>query len=664
MKDLNRAGPMRASRLTLAIALAITGLVVGTGAQRGQGAPPSPTDASGAVSGVVTDAETHHPVAGVNVQLGPPPQPGSTRLGNMFTDANGRFVFTSVPAGNYFINAIKAGYADGHYGVGVNGALGGNILLAAGQWFDAANVTLTKLVTISGHVYDEHGEPAVGAYVRAITTVTLGGATHLVAASLATTNDLGEYRISKLRAGRYFVAVPSVQQSVPVSATVAEIEGLPADRLAARDAQAARQGGPPARRNGGELADGATSLILGNYLTPPAPVNGRAMAYPTTFYPGTPTFSTAVAVDVPNGGERNGIDITLSPAPAVRVSGRLQGNAHDYTGVILRLVQSGLEELGEGSEAATAVAQADGSFAFLDVPAGSYTLSGPGSAFELTWRPPSLGGRDPALPETPGTSGGRTLGGLISLPVGLAYNARTVAPADPQAGFVRTHIDVGSTDLKSLAVPVQPSGSVHGDIVVEDVTGRPPTGPFDLTPANGNLGLGAYSPSNYNTPAAFDVAGVLPGDYALRFNGTATIKSVMVDGEDRTRRPVTVRPGGTTTIAIVLTGKLIKLSGVVHDAKGAPVVGGCAVLFPTDRDLWTNAGFVPTWIRPSTGNSNGTYSITNIRAGEYYVVGVDPSQMGAWNDPAFLEAAVPAATRITLDWGDAKTLDLTAMVKR
>jgi hypothetical protein len=615
------------------------------------------------VSGVVTDADTHRPVAGVNIQLGPPPQPGTTRLANIFTDANGRFVFTAVPAGSYFINAIKAGYADGHYGIGVNGALGGNIILTTGQWFDAANITVTKLVTIAGHVFDENGEPVVGTYVRVIMSLSIAGAPHLVAGPVVTTDDLGEYRIAKLRAGRYFIAVPSVQHSVPVSASVTDIEGLAPDRLAARDAQAARQGGPPPRRNGGELVDGTTALILGNYVTPPAPVNGRAQAYPTTFYPGTATISAATAVDVPTGGERTGVDITLSPVPAVRVSGRIQGTSNDYSGLVLRLVELGLEDLGEGSEAATAMVRADGSFTFLDVPHGSYSLSGPGSSFEYAWRSLAIGMRDVPLPETPGIGTGRLGGGLVSTPVGLGFNSRTPTLTDPHAGLVRMRLDVGSADVRNLVVPVQPLATVHADITYEDFPGRPPSGLFDLTPATSASGLGAYSASTNTTPNGFDLPLVLPGDYALRLNG-GTIKSITVDGEDRSKQAITVRPGATTTLAIVVTGRVIKVSGVVRDAKGAPLPEGCAVLFPTDRQLWTNTGFVPTWIRPSTGSSNGSFTITGIRAGEYYLVGVDGAHMSAWNDVAFLESAVSSATRVTLDWGDTKTLDLPVMVKR
>jgi hypothetical protein len=37
---------------------------------------------------------------------------------------------------------------------------------------------------------------------------------------------------------------------------------------------------------------------------------------------------------------------------------------------------------------------------------------------------------------------------------------------------------------------------------------------------------------------------------------------------------------------------------------------------------------------------------------------VDVAQLDAWADPAFLKAASTRATRVSLDWGDDRTLNL------
>jgi hypothetical protein len=48
-----------------------------------------------------------------------------------------------------------------------------------------------------------------------------------------------------------------------------------------------------------------------------------------------------------------------------------------------------------------------------------------------------------------------------------------------------------------------------------------------------------------------------------------------------------------------------------------------------------------------------------LPAGEYFLVAVKSEQIDAWMDPQFLAAASLRATRVTLAWGDKKTLDVT-----
>ncbi len=127
-------------------------------------APATQDSATGAISGVVTDAATHQPLDGVNVYLGPPPRAGTaSRMAYQITDERGRFVFTGLPGGTYFINATKFGFLEGHYGPGAMGKLGADLIITHGQWFGAADFEMPKLSAIGGFVTDEHGEPVESA---------------------------------------------------------------------------------------------------------------------------------------------------------------------------------------------------------------------------------------------------------------------------------------------------------------------------------------------------------------------------------------------------------------------------------------------------------------------------------------------------------------------
>ena len=610
------------------------------------------TPALGAVSGVVTDSSTHRAIQGADVQLGPPPRPPDARLGNTFTDERGRFVFTGVGAGTYFVNAFKPGFTDGHYGPGVNGALGGSVIIGAGEWFADANVEMTKLGAIGGRIADERGQPTVGAYVRVLAEVMIGGAPHVVAGPASTTNDRGEYRIWNLTAGRYIVVVPSVAQSVPSSMSAADLEDLAANRVAAR-AQAPVTSA---------IVEGSTALIVGNYPTPPTSAQGVAHVYPATFYPGVTSFAAATAVDLRSGDEKSGVDFALQTTPAFRVSGRVENPTGQPAGIVLRLMPRGLEELGVGSESATAAVGTDGRFAFLGVPAGTYTLLAPGSSFEFNLRPQGgLGGREPTLPSTPGLARGGLTGGLVSGTPLLGFNTRVPPDAAAHAGFARMAVTVGLADLTNLVVPLEATATLHVQLA-DDTGAAVQIGTIQLEAANASPALGSrLGVSVDKERRLFVFPEVPPGDYVVRVPNS-TIQSVTIGGEDYLRRPLSVASGADVTLAVVLASKPAKLSGVVRDARNVPVPLAGAIAFPVDQTLWTNYGFVPTWIRPSVGTSNGSYQIANIRAADYYVVGVDAAHINAWANPEFLQSAIPFATKITLDWGDAKVLDVRLMI--
>ncbi len=363
--------------LTAVVALSAQG-VSGTAGSlpvppAGPVAPPVPTTGTGAISGVVTDGATRKPVAGAIVYLGIQGRGPAGKMSRQVTDPKGRFVFVDLPPSDvFFINVSKAGYNNGHYGDTApvsNIGFSGHIKLAEGQWFSEANIPLWKPGALSGTVVDERGEPVVGVRVRALSRLLIAGAPHMASGALATTDDRGRYRIVGLPAGTYVVNVPSVQSAVPIGTSNLEIEGQTSET-------AARNADSHVRRNNGAIdVDSAHLLIVGNYPTPPA-IAGRPQAYPMAFYPAAGSIADATPVTLADGESRDGLDIMLRPVPAVRVSGRVDGPPAAVRGLVLRLVAAGLDDLSTGSEVATTVVDADGTFTFLNVPAGAYTLDG------------------------------------------------------------------------------------------------------------------------------------------------------------------------------------------------------------------------------------------------------------------------------------------------
>jgi len=619
-----------------------------------------------AVSGVVSDYATHEPIAGARVFLAPPPKPPS-RIASELTDARGRFVFANVPAGEYGVRAEKPGYSSGQLGgPGVNTE---TITLTDGMWFKTANIALVKFGAIGGTVTDERGEPVVGAYVRLLVPFKLAGTQQVAAGPAVKTDDRGVYRIANLPAGAYFVEVPSVQHGVQANASMSEIEG--AD-------------GEP-RRNGGVLLDGLTALILGNYVTPPPPIDGRWQAYPPIFHPGVASFASAQAVHVSYGADQSGVDIALRPVPTVRVAGALEGPPDAAAGLVLRLMPQGLENLGVGSEAATTVVGKDGSFRFVNVPAGDYVIA-PGPIFEFTMLATSDSelvnpthrafGPLPVTPamgnETHQSSGSYIRATGLESPVAeIGRNTFVPDVLDRvQTGYARVPVSVGDRDVAGITVPLERPATLHCTVVFDDVSGALPTGNLQVQPANGSPAWPGQNVLHQGEEwrGPFDVTNLVPGEYVLSFlpvgRGSAvSLKSVVVDGQDVSRKTVTVINGVRANVVITFTGRTIRLAGIVRDDGGRPVAGGSVAIFPVDRTLWAKQGVSSTWVRAATAGAQGAYQLTDIRAGEYFIAGIDPSADRPWRDPAFFDAMASAAARIVLGWGDTKSIDVRVVKK-
>lgn len=420
-------------------------------------AQDSATTGTGAISGVVVDAVSGTPLAGASVALG---RLDVTRQSpRMVTDSKGRFIFHNLPpSADYYLDARRFGYAPTRYGwSGPDGSSAisaiRRIPLANGQWVSTISIPLWRYGAISGRVVDERGEPVVGVAVRAFGFSNIAGQSQLVGGPLAATDDRGAYRLAGVKPGRYVVSVLSVQSTVlnttpegPHIRAVGELEsgGYGSGRGAIVTAP-------------GIDVDGRHRLVVTNFATPPPPADGRLRAYPAVFFPGVPRAADAAHIEIRYGVSRTGIDFQLRPEPGVRVTGWLEGRSELPTSLLLRLMPVGSERLGPGSEAATTNSDRDGSFTFLNVPEGNYTLIAQASVVEI-----SSSGSSIRLAEPPGfPSGGISVGSSRSAP-GLSYHVRSGQPSSLSG---RTTVGVGTTDVTNLVVELNPSVKISGRVV-------------------------------------------------------------------------------------------------------------------------------------------------------------------------------------------------------
>jgi hypothetical protein len=108
-------------------------------------------------------------------------------------------------------------------------------------------------------------------------------------------------------------------------------------------------------------------------------------------------------------------------------------------------------------------------------------------------------------------------------------------------------------------------------------------------------------------------------------------------------------------VVITLTENVTSIQGTVH---GDAAAGAAVIVFPVDRARWVDYGFDPLLIKSKAADNDGVFLIKGLPEGEYFAVAVDRSQHDRWTNPTFLEAASAVATRISLEWGDKKAIDL------
>lgn len=178
-----------------------------------------PSQATGALSGLVQAADTHIPIPDARILITGPGTRETT-----IADGSGRFAFTSLAPGVYRITIEKETFA-----YDVLGAPG--VLIKADA---TATVTfnLQRAGIIVGEVRDDRGNPRSGVPVTAIRKID--GGTSTQPGTQRMTNDLGEFRLDGLLEGEYIVLASPPSRGVRTAVAL-----LPTYYPAATDKNAA-----------------------------------------------------------------------------------------------------------------------------------------------------------------------------------------------------------------------------------------------------------------------------------------------------------------------------------------------------------------------------------------------------------------------------------------
>jgi hypothetical protein len=268
-----------ACRLTLALCLSIVLVAAQSQPPATYSAVAAPKTELATITGRVVRSTDGEPLKKATVvamlaQTGQTGQTGPLRPKSMITGADGKFVLKDLEPGRYMLTAMRNGYTRQAYGQREPYGPGSAITLVAGQELKDVDFRMISAGVIAGRIVDEDGEPLYQARIEAQRWMYLRGKRQLIPGGFAETNDLGEYRLSQLTPGRYFISANVNEQF---------------QQFPGKASAEAHQG------------------------------------YSQTFYPGVYDASQADSLELKGGAEIGGINIRLVPSHAVTVRGTVKG---------------------------------------------------------------------------------------------------------------------------------------------------------------------------------------------------------------------------------------------------------------------------------------------------------------------------------------------------
>jgi protocatechuate 3,4-dioxygenase beta subunit len=261
------------------------------------------------VQGRIVQDPSAQPIRKVDVALTPREGRQSDQY-SATSDAEGKFQIPDVKPGRYSVSLQRDGFLQ------TGSHRGTSLTLTSAE--DAHDLVfhMQAGATISGKIIDGDGDPMANVSVQAVRAGSRTGRFARDQRS-ASTNDLGEYRIANLRAGKYLVFANAIGRHPPK----------------ANDSDAAKAN----------------------------------LGYVPTYYPGTIDKSQAVPVEV-HAGEETPVTVTPLTSPTFSIRGTLAkaSGSKVFTQLLLR---SG----DDGPIKDDVVVGEDGSFEIRDLLPGSYS---------------------------------------------------------------------------------------------------------------------------------------------------------------------------------------------------------------------------------------------------------------------------------------------------
>ena len=338
----------------------------------------------------------------------------------------------------------------------------------------------------------------------------------------------------------------------------------------------------------------------------------QQQGYAKVFYPSTPDVAKAIKIQVKAGEEVPSIEILMRPVLVYRIRGHVYNQitrkAGTETNVILMPKRSGREW--EFSNHQAIVERNDGAFTIPEVLPGSYVL------------------------------------------MALWFDeGKTFA--------TRLPVDVGNADIDGIILTIGAAVNVSGRVVWDGAPSLQGT-ELSVSLKPRDMGWNFWGGSTrVDAENSFTLKDVSDGAYVAEITGESKdcyIKDVHYGASTALDDGFTVTKGVLANLEITVSSRGARVQGAVADTDGLPATGVQVVLVPEEsrRNLYR-------LYRTGTTDQYGHFEIRGIAPGDYKLFSWEEVESGAWEDAEFLKPFEEKGEKISVQDGDQKTLNLTAM---